>query len=223
METEVEETTGQKHKTICAAVGVTVTSGADFVNGLNSLWANRPVEELRRYLEMAESRREQGMKCRKTELHSAMWCLVPRWGHGGLKLIKNLNGPLPVPFPAGHTPQLEAGVAMLSSWEYFVAMLMGAAARRWLCRSLGLNFVCPCTPAKLRRDVRQHIAFTCFLQTVGCPPQIPFRREMCSALFQISCSRLPSHSSELARQQQLQSSQEMLQRKSEQVVTRKIV
>lgn len=74
METEVEETTGQKHKThktICAAVGVTVTSG-DFVNGLKSLWANRPVEELRRYLEMAESRREQGMKCRKTELHSAM-------------------------------------------------------------------------------------------------------------------------------------------------------
>lgn len=62
-----------------------------------------------------------------------------------------------------------------------------------------------------------------FLQTVGCPPQIPFRREMCSALFQISCSRLPSHSSELARQQQLQSSQEMLQRKSEQAVTRKIV
>ena len=35
METEVEETTGQKHKTICVAVGVTVTSGADF--GMDSI------------------------------------------------------------------------------------------------------------------------------------------------------------------------------------------
>lgn len=179
METEVEETTGQKHKTICAAVGVTVTSGADFVNRLNSLWANRPIEELRRYLEMAESRREQGMKCRKTELHSAMWSLVPRWGHGGLTLTKKPNGPLPVPFPAGHTPQLEAGVAMLPSWEYFVAMLMGAASRRWLCRSLGLNFVCPCTPAKLRRDVRQHIAFTCFFYKLLDAPHKSLLDERC--------------------------------------------
>lgn len=72
METEVEETKGQKHKTIWAAVGVTVTPGADFVNGLDSLWANRPIEELRRYLEMAESRREQGMKCRKTPPRNVM-------------------------------------------------------------------------------------------------------------------------------------------------------